>query len=408
MKLTDRTVKAIEPPAKRYRLIADEDMPGFALRIMASGTRSFILRYTADGRERRMTIGSFPAWTATAARERARELRRQIDSGADPLGAKEQRRAEATWAELVSLYLEVEAATQRRGWEYEQILNRETLPAWGKRRAADIRRRDVIELIESKAKSAPIAANRLFELIRRVFNFAIRRDIIDASPCVQVKKPGIERSKDRVLSRDEIKKLWTALDGPHFTKRTAAALRLILATAQRPGEVCGMHWADVDLTEGVWTIPAERAKNGLAHRVPLNATARAILKGLKRRGEWVFPKNGGGGPIGHNTPGQALYKALKEPKEGDPPRPEGREPLPLAKFSAHDLRRTAASKMAEEEVQRFVIGRVLNHAEPGVTRVYDRHGYDKEKRAALDTWDRLLSAIVEGKPTAKVVELRGA
>ena len=263
------------------------------------------------------------------------------------------------------------------------MLRRDALPEWRNTHVTDLRRRDIIALIENKAQSAPIAANRLLELIRRVFNFAIRREIVEANPCVQVKKPGVERAKDRVLSRIEIGELWLSLDGEWFTDHCAAALKLILATAQRPGEVITMCWENADLKGGWWTIPAARAKNDLAHRVPLNETTLQILESLPRISSWVFPSPRKDQPMHRNALGLALRRARKRCAD----------PLEVCDFSPHDLRRTAASHMASEGVPRFVIGRVLNHVEPGVTRVYDRHSYDEEKRSALETLNILLEEV---------------
>ena len=245
-----------------------------------------------------------------------------------------------------------------------------------------------------EAETAPIGANRLLELLVRLFNFAIDRETLDANPCARVAKPGgKESSRDRVLSPDEIRTLWNALDRAWFTEQTAAALRLILITAQRPGEVVSMRREDLDLAEGWWTIPAERAKNGLAHRVPLNRTARQILELLPAGSPWVFPSPGVDQHIHRNALALAIRRA----------RQRQTDPLEVGDFSPHDLRRTAASHMASVGVERFVIGKLLNHVEPGVTKVYDRHSYDAEKKRAMDKWGRTLSAILTGNQ-AKVVE----
>ena len=370
-------------------------MPGFGLRITSTGARAFVLNYRVDGRERRLTIGTWPTWNATAARERAKELRREIDQGHDPLGYRQQRRADPTFGELVEIYLRVKASSQKGAAQYEGLLRRDALPAWKHVRTVDIRRSDVIALVEEKAKTAPIAANRLLELLRRVFNFAIVREIVAANPCSQVPKPGKERAKDRVLSREEICQLWEALDGPSFTASTAAAIRLLLLTAQRPGEIVTAEWAEIDLDEGWWTIPAEKAKNGLAHRVPLNKTSRDILQRLPQASRWVFPSPREGQHVHRNALALALRRSRSRPNQ-----------LPVPdNFTLHDLRRTAASKMAAKGVQQFVIGRVLNHAQGDVTATYARYGYDREKRAALDLWDRELRSILNGK-SPKVVEIR--
>lgn len=396
MRLSEKAIKRLSVPERGNKIHYDEEVPGFGLRLTKAGARAFVVNYRVDGHERRLTIGAWPAWSATAARERAKELRRQIDRGEDPLGVKQLRRSDPTFGDLVEQYLTVEACRQKGFAEYERILRRDALPAWKNFRAADIRRRDVIALIEEKARTAPIAANRLFELLRRVFNFAIRRDILEANPCALVRKPGEERSKDRVLSSDEIRGLWTALDSPGFTKHTAAALRLILVTAQRPGEVVTVEWNEIDLGEGWWTLPAEKAKNSLAHRVPLSKTARVILEGLPRVSQFVFPSPRDGQPM-HRA---ALALALRRARERE------EDALEVNGFAPHDLRRTAASQMASAGVERFVIGRVLNHVEPGVTRVYDRHSYDDEKRRALEKWDRRLRRVLTGeKPRVLIREV---
>ncbi len=385
MRLTEQAIRKLPEPEKGNRIFYDDRVRGLGIRVTAASARSFILNFRINGRERRLTIGSWPEWSTTAARERAKELRQEIDRGVDPLAEKQQLHTDLSFGELVEEYLRVEASKQKRSKEYARMLKRDALPKWRNLRAADIRRRDVIALVEKKADGAPIAANRLLELIGRVYNFGIRCEIVETNPCRLVRKPGVERSKDRFLSRGEIRNLWEALDGSWFTTQTAASLRLILATAQRPGEVVSMRWVDLDLDSGWWTIPSERAKNMLSHRVPICQTAREILQSLPPIGEWVFPSTTDKDDhMDRNGLAVALWRARKRKTD----------PLTVMGFSPHDLRRTAATHMASAGVDRFVIGRVLNHKEPGVTKVYDRHSYDPEKRKALDLWNEHLQRIL--------------
>ena len=396
MRLTEQSIRKLPAPPRGNKIHYDNLVKGLGLRVTAADRRAFVLNYRTNGRERRLTIGSWPEWSATAARERAKELRQDIDRGDDPLAERVQRRTDLTFGELVNEYLKIEAAKQKGESEYKRLLKRDALPEWRNIRAADIKRRDVIALVEAKAKTAPIVANRLLELIRRVYNFAIRRDIVEANPCALVKKPGQEHAKDRVLSHHEIRSLWASLDGPWFTAQTKAALRLILVTAQRPGEVVSMRWEDLDLENGWWTIPSERAKNTLAHRVPLNQTAREILQSLPPVAKWVFPSTKIDQHMDRNGLAVAVWRARKRKQD----------PLAVLNFSPHDLRRTAASHMASVGVERFVIGRLLNHVEPGVTKVYDRHSYDGEKRKAMDKWGHTLRAILGTSASADVVVIR--
>jgi integrase len=231
-------------------------------------------------------------------------------------------------------------------------------------------------------------ANRVFEVTRRLYTWAIGKDLVETSPCVGLSKPSPETQRDRVLAEDEIRTVWSACDAEPGI--IADAFRLMLITAQRRGEVLSMRWQDVDGTW--WTIPAELAKNGLAHRVPLSRQALAILERLRKRakGSWVFPSPTTDRPI--ENPQKAAERLRDRSKVPD--------------LRLHDLRRTAASLMTGMGISRLTVKKILNHAERDVTAVYDRHSYDPEKRAALEAWSWRLQAMVSGKPVkGEVVEL---
>ncbi len=177
----------------------------------------------------------------------------------------------------------------------------------------------------------------------------------------------------------------------------AAYYKLRLLTAQRGGEVASMRWQDVDLDAGWWTIPAGTSKNKLAHRVPLNQSALALVEALKvARDERAEDE----AEPAEQTRERALY--VLAGARGKRQQAEAAATFETADFRGHDLRRTAASYMASGGVPRLTISKLLNHVERGVTAVYDRHSYDTEKRAALDWWDIKLTAILKGK-TVKVL-----
>jgi integrase len=240
----------------------------------------------------------------------------------------------------------------------------------------------VRDLLDDVAARAPIMANRVLALVRKMFNFAIEREWLEVNPCHLVKAPGEEKQRDRVLSEDEIRLVWKALDDE--SPLIAVLFKVRLLTAQRGGEVHGAAWSEFDLARGWWTIPADRSKNGLAHRVPLSPQAVRILKPWRQAADdspWVFPSSRKTGPhIAHAQ--KAIERVV---------RASG------VNFRGHDLRRTAASLMVGAGVPRLVVSKILNHVETGVTAVYDRHGYDLEKRAALDFWGKRVDQIVSGK-----------
>ena len=358
-------------------------MRGFGVRVSAQGRKSWVLRYRANGRQRRLTLGTFPSLGLAAARAAARRALGDVAHGTDPATAKQAEQRAGTFRELADLYLEKHAKKRKRSWRGdERILNVELLPVLGATRAKEVTRREIRELVEAIAdRGAPIVANRTLALVRKVFNFGLDQEFegLEGNPCVRITPPGVEQRRDRVLTPDEIKKVWEALDEQDVL--IAATFRLRLLTAQRGGEVLGMRGDEIDLSEGWWTIPAERSKNKLTHRVPLSQPVITILTGLPRTtSSWVFPA-----PIAKNQPIRYTAKAMARLRERSG-----------VDFVGHDLRRTAASLMASAGVNRIVIGKILNHAEPGVTAVYDRHSYDAEKRAALDAWGSRVKHIVAG------------
>jgi integrase len=225
-------------------------------------------------------------------------------------------------------------------------------------------------------RGAPIQANRTLEVVRKLFNWAVGRDLIQLNPCYRVPKPSSENRSDRVLSESEIRAVWNALSAE--APLTAAIFKLRLLTAQRGAEVLTMRWDQI--ANGWWTIPAQFAKNGLAHRVPLSPQASALLHEIRPLGSgspWAFPDADG---EGHRT---AIHKAHERIRRRS-----------QVSFVPHDLRRTAASHMTSMGISRLVVSKILNHVEKGVTAVYDRYSYDREKREALDAWDARLEQIV--------------
>jgi integrase len=379
------TLKAVGGVRTDYR---DELLPGFFLRVTPHGTRTFGIVYTTrDGRLRRCTLGPVGPVGLAEARARAKRLRGAVAQGDDPHGdqmkARRQRLTAATVADLVEAFL---ASKEALAWrpktrqEFARILRVEVVPALGDLKPEEVKRGEIRALVDRLSDRAPVMANRVFEVTRRLYTWAIGKDLVETSPCVGLSKPSPETQRDRVLTEDEIRAVWAGCDAEPGI--IADAFRLMLVTAQRRGEVLSMRWQDVD--GSWWTIPAELAKNGLAHRVPLSRQAHAILERLRKRasGSWVFPSPTTDRPI--ENPQKAAERLRERSKVAD--------------LRLHDLRRTAASLMTGTGISRLTVKKILNHAERDVTAVYDRHSYDPEKRAALDAWGRRLEAIVSGLP----------
>lgn len=407
LKFTARTVETIRAVPGRQVDYFDAALPGLALRVTETGRKSWTVFYrTAARRLRRLTIGRYPIVTLAKARVLAHAALRAAAAGEDPATDKSAVRSGETVADLAKEYIERHAKKHKRSWEEDQRkLEVDVLPTWRSRKVKSLTRRDVRDLIEAIAdRGAPIAANRVLALVRKMLNFAVQRDWIDANPAALIARPGAEQSRERVLTDDETRLIWATCDTEKPAMRALQRLRLV--TVQRGGELAKLRWDDVDLETGWIAFPGTITKNKRPHRVPLSALALDVLTSIPRTSdEWVFPGLTGLRPRRDVTRGAQRVGArvLLQLKKADPT-------VVTFDFKGHDLRRTASTKMAEAGISQADIARVLNHSEggPRVTQVYNRYQYDKEKRTALDTWAQVLTAILEGPPTTAVVRFARA
>lgn len=389
MKFTDKGLQALQPQKARFE-VWEEGRTGLGLRISPKGRKSWVWMYRFNGKARRVCFGTYPQVGLADVHVRLASAKKLLSGGVDPGASMAETRQEEKDAESVSelaeLYLEKWARPRKRSAsEDERILRRDVLPLWGDRKARSIVRRDVIALLDGIVRrGSPIAANRTLAVTRKMFNFAIGRDILSANPCLMIATPTKEVARDRMLNSLELQAFWQNLPETDMSKSIQLLLKFMLVTAQRKGEIIRAEWAEFDFENGIWTIPASKAKNGLAHRVPLSSLAVELLsevRGIAPSDRWVFPSPRTMRSF-HDT---AVDHALKG----------NRAILNTPDLTPHDLRRTAASHISRLGVNRLVVAKILNHAEVGITATYDRHGYDREKREALEAWATEISAIVK-------------
>jgi integrase len=239
-----------------------------------------------------MRLGEYPAIKLADARTKYNEAYELHKNGRDP-GAEdrqkqEERRLADTVEDLVKEYIKKHAKVNKRSCQDdERLLNKEVVPLWGDRKAEDIRKRDVVLLLEGIVeRGSPAMSNQTLKIVRKMFNFAVERDILQHTPCAGVKALAPNNSRERTLNETEIKLLWANLDTGIISDEIKRALKLILVTGQRPGEVIGMRKAEID--DRWWTIPSERAKNGRAHRVFLTDLAVSLIGDTKGK-DFLFP-----------------------------------------------------------------------------------------------------------------------
>jgi integrase len=339
----------------------DETTKGLALRVTKQGTKAWTFLHGTP-RRRRITLGRYPTISLASARALAME-------------AKEGRTQVMTIATLTDIYLK--ALKGKRSFrQIERLLRRDVLPIIGSIPLRELHRRDVTRVVDAKA--APIAAKRAFDQLRAMIRWAVSRGDLDHNPIDGMKGPAASKPRERVLTDDEIRVLWQSL--PQL--RSPACQRVIkfcLVTGQRIGEVVGLRKAELDLAREVWNIPGSRTKNGHPHSVPLSPLALEII--------------GEGFDVVRRM---YVSDTIRENQFG------------LPRWTAHDLRRTALTKMAELGVAPIVLGHVANHrttTRAGVTLgVYVHHQYEREKRQALELWADRLQGIISGSDN--VVALR--
>ncbi len=261
--LTARVVQGIKAKAVRSEYF-DENLPGFFLRVTPAGVKSYGIMYRHAGQLKRYTIGTTDQWELAAARDEARERIREAARGDDPAAKKKKGRVAETFGQLAEAFIDQYAKKRKRSWVEDKRIVDVYLKPLKPIKAGAVTRSDVRSIIEKIADQAPIMANRVFACIRKIYRWGIGQDIVAETPCFGLQAPGVEKSRNRVLSNDEIKKVWKAFEANSSDSTEVYKLRLL--TAQRGGEVMGMRWDEVDLKTRWWTIPAERSKNKLPHR----------------------------------------------------------------------------------------------------------------------------------------------
>jgi integrase len=427
MAFTDPFVRNIKTTA-RIENFREKTGDGFGVRAYATGTKVFFFEYHFDGKPRYLNLGKYPACSLAEARKKHREAQGKLDKGIDPLAEKElaedERRRTPTVAELAAEYMEKHAKPKKKDWRKDELcLNNDVLPAWGKRKASDIKKRDVILLLESIVeRGAPTQSNSVLEVTRKMFNFAVERDILEYTPFIGVKPLGAKVVRNRYLSEGEIRTVWATIATAGMTEEIRRALKLILVTAQRPGEVLGMHRREVN--GRWWTIPAERAKNGREHLVYLTDKALELIGGkegyifesprplILEDGKTTVPKpmdgNALASAVRNNCPTDCTFDSTSCQNE-ECKKAEGKceetNRLGVPFFRPHDLRRTANTHMARLRVPLEHREAILNHSRGTLDGTYNLHDYQDEKKRAMEKWGRELERIISGNALGKVIPI---
>jgi integrase len=388
MQLTSRFIDALKADSKQIDYW-DRNLVGLSIRVTPKGRKVWTLMYRYHFRQRRLTLGVYPAVSLADARKKADVAFGQLAADIDPAASKDAARHSRTFGELVETYLAYIKPTKTRQarlrtWrEIERLLNKDLLPALRLWKLADLRQRDIWAVIEPLTeRKKGVIANHALSLLKTMCDFAVEHSLMEFNPCARIRQPVKVERRERFLSDIEIRALWFALDKK--PQLISDILRTQLLTGQRIGEVMSMSWQDVDLSAGWWTIPAERAKNGHTHRVPLSQPASTILgrRKIASKSPWVFPAPKDAERFVQMPTLHKHVLALR----------------PVVNFRTHDLRKTVATSLSQAGGSRVLLKRILNHRDREVTARYDLHSYDREAKNALETWGGRLDDIVKVDP----------
>jgi integrase len=387
-KLTDIIVKRLPVPAAGYEITWDAQVAGFGARVTAGGARSFILNYrTRIGRMRRFTIGTFPSWSTGAARDESRKLKTAIDRGGDPLGELKAGRAAPTVSDLCDRFIAEHLPRKRSSTQrtYQPQIDNVIRPALGGLKVAEVTFSDIDGLHRKiTARGTAYRANRVIALLSRMFSMAIKWRMRADNPVKGIER-NQEQKRQRYLTGAELTRLTTAL-AEMRDQGAANAVRLLLLTGARRGELLAARWGDIDLDAGIWVKPGATTKQKTTHRVPLSAAACRLLAEMRAQdgGEWLFPNpQGDGARPDIRAAWEALRKAANIPD-----------------VRTHDLRHSYASILASAGLSLPIIGALLGHTQASTTLRY-AHLLDDPLRQATER----AAAVITGKSPAEVVPL---
>ena len=371
VKLTDKFVASCKQPLRGRIEHSDILCPGLYLRVTARGVKTFAV-IVRCGALKRCTIGRYPLIGLAEARRQALAIMREVaEQRANPPAPAVE---PVLFSKLVEDYVELYLKRNTRSWkQQEACLTQEVLDAWRDRPAASIEKREVVAVLDAVVASGkPHSAVNLLKAIKAMYNWAIDRDLAAVNPCDRVRKPVPTTERDRVLTDDELVRVWRAT--AELPQPWASMIGVMILTGQRRSEVSNMAWDEIE--GDTWVIPRERVKKDRPHAVPLTAGALVLLDPLRADGErgFVFSTDGGE----HSSSNFNRIKRKLDAASG------------VTGWVLHDIRRTVRSGLAALGVPQDVARAVVNHADGKIDRVYNRHLYAREKREALEKWERKL------------------
>jgi len=388
-KFTDAFVKGLRPDPDKEKYYVRAELQGLALCVYQSGVKTWFFIFTLEGKRYSLSLGNYPDVTLAKARELYTDAWKLYAAGKNPARLAKIEETERRLAPTVEMLIEhyIESLTKASKDQDAWALRKYVVPVLGELKVADVRRKDIINLLTNIVNNhGGSMSNQVRKYLSTMFNYAIDQEIVELSPVSNVNKQAKAKPRERYLTEPEIVKVWSAFSGNKvmISDSMKRALKLILVTGQRPGDVAGM--LESELVGDAWSIPAERYKTDIDHMVYLSGLAKSLLP-AKRRGGFVFPTShhlSKKSPIQVNSMGHAIKRNL--------------DVIGVAPFTPHDLRRTAATHLGRLGFRDEVIDAVIGHSKKGIIATYNQHSYEEEKKEALKAWTSDLQRMVNLKP----------
>jgi integrase len=388
MALSDTKLKNLKAKGKPYQLA---DGRGLFIEVMPGGKKTWRLRYRLQGRQEKVTLGEYPAWSLSEARQWCENCRGLVAKGVSPMQAKRDKKAAQKTPDFVKPFAdqwmaEVIERTNRQPRNIRRVLDKDVFPAIGKKRLGDVTVTDILEITDRiKARGSDQVALLTRNVLKRLFAYAIARQKISENPAaaVEAKYIATARSREVALTPEELGNLLRAIYSSSMRRSHKLALHLLIITMVRKSELLNAKWEEIDFDKSEWHIPAGRMKKDKAHVVYLSTQAKAMFEELRRlacNSDYVLPsRSSQRKPISSSTLNVAI-RTLD---------------LDIQDFVIHDFRRSASTHLHEACFNSDVIEKALAHEQKGVRGVYNKAEYADQRKEMLQWWANFVDSQIE-------------
>lgn len=386
---TDTYIRNLKGKEKRYE---EYEGAGFGVRVSPNGIKSWIYRYKIDGKTDKLTLGSYPALSLSAAKKKFLDLSDLRRSGQNPkdLIQEQQEKKNNTVEKLIlpwySSYVE---KNRKQPLQIKQQIDADIIPLLGDRDLETLQAKDITKALDTiVARGAPIHANRVLSTLKQAFNYAVSRGSMQHNPATNIRTRdigGLEKPRERYLNMDELKKLWLFLDTDECKMflQTKAALKIIILTGVRTSEIRLAQWSGFDFENSLWTIPPEHTKGAITVKIHITPILKSILMELKSISDSTFVLSGlvPNNPLDKN----AMPRAIRRIQER----------LGIPDWTAHDLRRTFATQLGESlNIDPVVVEKCLGHKMPRIMATYNKNEMLPQRKEALEKWAQKIEDLV--------------